>query len=188
MRFFTCIAILVLFFISSLHCTAQDYYGDSAKSMIKKKDKEPFWSWNRVYTGGGLGFSFGTITLVNVSPLIGYRLTKRYSAGLGATYIYLRDNRYKPPFELSIYGGSVFNRYQITRFLFLHGEYEALNGPWDFFSNRRFYIHNIWLGGGLSQSVGAGSYLYLLVLWNVNESIYSYPPSPQIRAGVAIGI
>ncbi len=84
--------------------------------------------WDRVYTGGGIGLQFGSQTFVNISPLVGYRLTEKLSVGLSATYIYYRYKNPNPAFTYSsnIYGGSVFSRYLIFENLFAHVEYEVL--------------------------------------------------------------
>lgn len=153
----------------------------------KKEEKKPFWSWDRVYGGGGIGLQFGTITLVNVAPDIGYKVTERYSAGIGIRYIYFADRRYTPPFELNIYGASFFNRFIITDFLFAHAEYEVLNGPWNPNINRRYNLNNVWVGGGLRQVAGNAA-INIMALWNLNEEPYNPFPNPQIRMGISIGL
>lgn len=155
----------------------------------KKKEKTSFWSWSKVYGGGGFGFwSSNRVTYFNLSPQVGYRITNRYSAGLGLTYIYVNDRSYVPSYSLNIYGGSIFNRYLITHFLFAHAEYEVINGPWDFYRNLRFNLYNVWAGGGLRQTAGSSS-INIYALWNLNENDYSsyYFPSPQIRISVGVG-
>ncbi len=150
-----------------------------------KEKKSPFWSWDKVYTGGGIGLQFGTITLINIAPDFGYKITKRYSAGIGLRYMYFADKRYTPPFEINIYGASVFNRFIVTDFLFLHGEYEVLNGPWDYRFARRFNLNNVWVGGGLRQGSDNVSF-NIMALWNLNDE--GYLPNPQIRMGISIGL
>ncbi len=149
-----------------------------------EKEKKPFWSWDKVYGGGGIGLQFGNITLVNVAPDIGYKITERYSAGIGIRYIYFADrfNNYK----LNIYGGSIFNRLIVTDFLFAHAEYEILNGPWPG-SQKRSNLHNVWVGGGLRQVVGNSS-LNIMALWNLNDEPFNPFPNPQIRMGISIGL
>ncbi|HNO71766.1 MAG TPA: hypothetical protein PKO16_08355 [Bacteroidia bacterium] len=154
------------------------------RDTLPKPAKEPFLSWDRVYIGGGLGLQFGNITLVNISPDIGYRITKRYSAGVGLRYIYFSDKYYN--YTQNIYGGSVFNRFNITDFLFAHAEYEVLNGEWTRHFPR-YNLINIWVGGGLQQSMGNSSF-NVMALWNLNESIDNPFPNPQIRVGINVGL
>jgi hypothetical protein len=172
--------------LTSVYCLSQDFNPPAPKKESPtEKPKEPFWSWSRVYGGGGIGMQFGSITLVNIAPDIGYRITDRYSAGVGIRYIYFADRNYN--YALNIYGASIFNRFIITDFLFAHGEYELLNGPWDPFSARRFNLNNVWVGGGLRQHVGNSS-LNIMALWNLNDEKYNPFPSPQIRMGFSIGL
>ena len=173
----------ILFIGLSAFCYSQDF-----NPPVPKKDvKKPFWSWDRVYGGGGIGLQFGTFTLVNIAPDVGYKITDRYSAGLGIRYMYFADRRYSPPLESNVYGGSIFNRFIITSFLFAHAEYEVLNGAWDPYSTRRFNLNNMWVGGGLRQVAGHSSF-NIMALWNVNQEPYNPFPNPQIRAGVSIGL
>lgn len=177
------VGICMAFYVDGI---SQDFTHPKEK---KRKEKTPFLSWDKVYGGGGLGFwSSNRITYFNFSPQIGYRITNHYSAGFGITYIYVSDRNYVPAYSLNIYGGSIFNRYLITHFLFFHAEYEVINGPWDLYRNRRFNLHNVWAGGGLRQAAGKSS-INIYALWNLNENDYSnyYFPSPQIRIGLGIG-
>ena len=172
----------VIFILISAVCSSQDFN----PPVPKKDEKKPFWSWDRVYGGGGIGLQFGTITLVNVAPDIGYKITERYSAGVGIRYIYFSDRR-PPPYSLNIYGASVFNRLIITDFLFAHAEYEVLNGQWNPYTTRRFNLNNVWVGGGLRQVTGNVS-LNLTALWNLNVEPFNPFPNPQIRMGISVGL
>ena len=148
-----------------------------------KKEKKGF-DWSKVYTGGDLGAGYnGSMFLLNISPMFGYQLTKRYSAGLGITYLYVNDKVQK--YKTSIYGLSVFNRLNLADFLFLHGEYMWLNGPFDYFLGRSWY-QNLWVGAGLKQGVG-NSYVSLMALWNLGPDESPLFPSPWIRGGISIG-
>lgn len=139
---------------------------------------------DRVFTGGNVGLQFGTFTFIDVSPLIGYRFTKKIHGGTGITYRYFSDNLNK--FSTSIYGGSVFTRYYILDNLFAHGEYEILNGEWLY--GKRFNVTSIFAGGGYSQNLGGRVVANILILWNLNESIYSPYRNPVFRAGIGIGL
>ena len=176
--------LFVYCLLPAVYCISQDFNPPVPKP---EKEKKPFWSWDRVYGGGEIGLQFGSVTLVNVAPDIGYKITDRYSAGIGIRYIYFADRRYSPPSELSIYGGSIFNRFIVTDFLFLHGEYEVLNGPWIPYDPKRFNLNNVWVGGGLRQVVGNSS-LNIMVLWNLNQEDFNPFPNPQIRMGISIGL
>ena len=151
---------------------------------------------SKIYAGGNIGLLFGTITVVDIYPIIGYRLTKDLSAGFGVTYQYFSDNRYNPNFSTSIYGGSVFARYVIVENLFAHSEYELINREFilidtstgTIVDRSRRNVGSLLVGGGYRQRIGSNSYFVLMALWNLNESVYSLYPNPIIRMGVNIGL
>jgi hypothetical protein len=113
----------------------------------------------------------------------------------------------------NIYGGSIFARYFLTGIgipvienMFIHAEVEPLIYTSDFkyISNKygdyygadgAFYnkekeqitITSYFLGGGLRQMITDRSYLYIEVLWNFNEELYSPYSNPRIRIGFAAG-
>ena len=150
---------------------------------------------DRIYFGGGGGFSAGTdFTNISVTPQVGYKITDRYSAGIGITYQYVRFNNIGK--SLSNYGWSVFNRFNITEQFFAYGEFERLT--FEFFTDApafentdRLGYNSLLLGGGFSNRIGRSSAFNTMVLYNVLYSANEPGPyrSPWvIRAGVGIGI
>jgi hypothetical protein len=113
----------------------------------------------------------------------------------------------------NIYGGSIFARYFLSSIgipvienMFIHTEVEPLIFTSDFkyISNQygdyygadgAFYIKekeqvtitSYFLGGGLRQPVTDRSYLYIEVLWNFNEELYTPYSNPRIRIGFSAG-
>jgi len=90
-----------------------------------KKNNQNF---KRFFFGGDFWLSFGTNAYINVSPLAGYRITERLSAGLGPIYIYEMNkmtyldtvvsgvyhyDTYK--IRTSTYGGRVFLTYDLIK-------------------------------------------------------------------------
>ena len=94
--------ILIYFTLSSV-------VGQVADSTKVKKE----FSFDDFYAGGNFGLQFGTITLIDVSPLIGYKITDRYSMGIGGTYTYYRDKRFNPAYTSNVYGGRLFAKFII---------------------------------------------------------------------------
>jgi hypothetical protein len=145
--------------------------------------------------GGYLGAQFGNVTYIEISPLASYRVTDKFHAGLGLTYSYYKDNTYIPAYSSSAYGGSIFARYFIWRDLFVHAEYAPL-----YITNFIYYppalpdegkapwAHDVLIGGGYRQWIGDRASINLMVLWNVNESIYSPYSNPIIRIGFGVGL
>lgn len=145
------------------------------------------FDWDRVTIGGGLGMTFGSITYIEVSPTFGYYLTDNILAGIGGNYTYYSEKATN--FNTSLYGGRIFGEYVFENIPFLaHAEIELINI--ESYDNERINIINPYIGGGLKQSFGGHSYLYILVLWNLNETKESFllQPNPVIRGGISIGM
>jgi len=160
---------------------------------------------SRLFTGGNLGLQFGSINLVDVSPMIGYRLTEQIDIGISLTYKYYsyKDYFYYKPtneyFDLTtnIFGGGVFGRYHITENIFAHAEVEYLDFSIDTYTNynnglikgkRNIGITSLFVGGGYKQEIGDNSFFTLMILYNLNETTDSPYSNPIIRAGFGIGL
>ncbi|MDW7690252.1 hypothetical protein R9C00_24190 [Flammeovirgaceae bacterium SG7u.111] len=153
---------------------------DSTKEGVTEEDvrrtsnKPPLK--DRIYIGGNLGLSFGTITYIDVSPLVGYRITPEFSAGAGFSYRYYEDNRYNSGYN--IVGPRAFARYVIADMFFPYVEYESLYVKFDNSDTKTWY-DALFLGAGLMQPVGKKGRIMLTALYNVNysqtHSLYSSP-------------
>lgn len=165
----------IILFISSFNLMAQkEIYMDDEPSFF-----------DRVYTGGGFSMSFGTITYVDVSPIVGYMITEKLSAGFGVTYRYYKDKRFD--FSTNIYGGRLFARYNIAKQFFVHTEYENLS--FERFDRGREWIPGFFVGGGFSQPIGNGGAAFnITALYNLSYQVGNSPyNSPWvIRAGITL--
>src|SRR6185295_19704527 len=161
----------------------------SFSSGLRAQSPETFW--DKVYFGGNFGLQFGNLTVVDISPLMGYKITENYSVGISATYIYYKysdPSNYYPDYSTNIYGGSVFNRFYFLENLFLHAEYEVLNMEvLDFnFKLARKNITSVLVGGGYRQPLGENSSINLMILYNLNEDRVSPYQNPIVRVGFAL--
>lgn len=173
--------IFILLLLSTV-AIAQD-------SLKIKKPRPPSEFWDDVYFGGNVGLQFGTVTFVEVSPLVGYKFTDRLSAGVGITYQYYhyKDRYYE--FQTNVYGGRIFGRYLFTDFLFGHVEYEYLSlEAFDFFPRRRVDVTSVLGGGGFMQRLGDNSAIVAMILYNFTESVYTPYQNPIIRIGINFGL
>lgn len=156
----------------------------SAQYFEKPKEKPSFR--DKLFFGGGLGLQFGSITYIEVSPIIGYKITERFHSGLGFSYSYLKYNDYTPTINFSAYSGSLFTRFFITESIFAYAEAEALNTEVPNLSTamwERKWIESYFIGGGYFQRIGQRSGVYILVLWNLNETEDSPYTNPVMRIG-----
>lgn len=191
MRKYTSISLFQLLFIfvfASVSCHAQDY---------RQTPKERFS--DKIFVGGGLGLQFGTLTLIDVSPIIGYRVTEKFETGLGFTYKYYKYKDYYAigsDLKSNILGGSVFARYHIFENVFAHVEFERLHYRYDDYYNSGAGLqsdritanfNSIFVGGGYRQRISKGSYFFIMALWNINEGALSPYSNPVLRMGMVFG-
>lgn len=156
---------------------------------------------DKLYFGGNFGLGVfsdktTTSTFFNVSPMVGYRFTDRFVAGPGIIYQYLnyRDSFYKQSIDFNNYGAKLFARYALTESLFAHVEPEFLNREYlkGYDSNGKAYkaridVFSFFVGGGYRQRIGDRSSFDILMLYNLNDNIYSPYSNPILRVGFGVG-
>lgn len=180
-------AIFLFTLLSQLNFTslAQDSTAASTSNSINWKDK--------IFYGGSLGLQFGNVTLVDISPMVGYKITPRIGIGVSPTYKYYQfRNYYGQSFDLKshVWGGGLFGRVLIFDKIFAHAEYEYLTYKSKDNSSSLTYINNynsVLVGAGYREPISENGFMYLLLLWNINETIDSPYNNPIIRAGFSIG-
>ena len=159
---------------------------------------------DRLVYGGGFGLQFGTLTLVDLSPVVGYRLTERLETGIGFTYKYYKVKDYwydyltNQSYDLksNIIGGSVYSRYHILKNVFVHAEFEQLQYRYTQYYNtgaglardkQTANISSLFVGGGYKQPISQSSYFFIMALWNLTEDSMSPYNNPVLRMGVILG-
>ena len=166
---------------------------ESVNGQEQKEQDKVTWK-DRVYFGGNLSLGFGQVTMIDIAPLGGYRITPLWSVGVGVSYEYYKTSgSYLGNYSTSIYGGSLFTDYNIWKdfitrgiSLITHVEYQALNLDQMYFKDPylphgRFVLNEYLVGGGIRQSIGRKSSVNILILWNLNQTQYSPTDNPQIR-------
>lgn len=176
--------ISILLLCLSMNLYGQTYFGDTFKS--------------RVYVGGNFGLNFGTITMLDVSPMGGFNLTERLSAGVGLSYIYFSDNRFVPSLRFNMLGGRTFARFLIADQFFLHAEYERMSYKDLVFEPgstvgvmKRVWVPAIPVGIGYRSQIGANSFFTINLLYDVlsRDNVNTlYPGGLLYRMGFIIGL
>ena len=175
--------LLTLLYSGKLSAQFEDENYDSTAPATPSAPKKKGDFKDKVFVGGGLGAQFGDITSVELSPIVGYKVTERFHAGLGITYRYFEDTRVN--YSTNIWGGSVFGRFLITENIFAHAEYEALNGQWEF-DREPYIINSVFIGGGFMQRFG-NSFAAIMLLYNINDSAFNPYTNPIIRINFGVG-
>jgi hypothetical protein len=164
---------------------------------------------DRLVYGGNLMLELGNPTYVDLSPLIGYRITPRLQAGIGATYVYYRASisyydQYgnligTVPVTSTLYGGRLYTQYDLLHDalrandkLFGHFEYEILNVPYvnNLGTTGRAWMESPYIGVGYRSPIGRNGYINLTVLYNIDyarfQNINPYGSPLAIRIGFTL--
>lgn len=152
---------------------------------------------SKVYYGGNVGFRFwNNYFYLGVFPLVGYKITPKFSVGGKLGYAYISDSRVDPSFNTHNYGGSIFTRYRVVPQFYLHGEFvyfsyerQTFNIANQQLEKERVWVPFILLGGGFSQMVSPNVWVFVEVLFDVLQDSNSPYKNwdPFISFGVGAG-
>jgi len=187
--------IFILIVLASSLCSfAQDEPTNEKKGFQKEK----------LFVGGNFGLSFGTYTLINISPQVGYRFTDYVAAGLGINAQYISEKVYnyyngQADYKISrgVTGLNVFGRVYPINQIMLQIQPEANY----VFGNTKYYnssigttkldaliVPSLLIGGGAVIPSGRGSFIASLfydVLQNINSP---YGARPIYTFGYNVGL
>jgi len=188
MRKFAKILMLTIIVLSVSEVFAQ-YENTSGKkeSTQTRKKESPL---KKMYIGGNIGGGWWSDGAhFEISPIIGYRVTNDFHAGVRFTYLYSYYSSYGYNYSYHDFGASMFARYYLFNFLFAHVEFEELSSQYYLTdgSKSRQWVPGLFLGGGLYQHFG-NTFMSVAVLFNVLESDYSPYSNPIIRVGFGVGL
>lgn len=140
-------------------------------------NQQPFK--DRVRAGGSFGLSFGTITNINLSPMVGYEITKDLLVGVGLTGMYV-DNKFSGVRNAFYYGQRSLLMYKVFPSINLVSELEFLNVEADTYTkyDARRWIVSPMVGASLSQPIGGRLIreLHVALLYNLgyNRQVDDY--------------
>ena len=158
----------------------------AVSGQVKKEAAPPIRE--RLFFGGNLGLQFGTVTNIQVAPIVGLWVRPRIAVGIGPEYMYYKD----PYYEFNSYGGKGYMQFvviqNINKFvpmgsntgIFLHLEDELLNLNQST-TSESVTINTILGGAGISQQIGGRSSINIMFLWVLDDSGYALYNNPEIR-------
>jgi hypothetical protein len=160
-------------------------------SINNKTEPKEFDTFrDRIYIGGNVGASFGSTTYINIQPLIGCKITKKLSVGVGGTYNYQSQSYGGSRYVYTIYGANAFARYMILDYLFVQAGWDKLsvksfNNP---LITERLWVDNLLIGGGYRQPFSDKGAFVAAIFYNVNQGPNSPYQNPIIQIGFNIGL
>ncbi len=212
------IAAIVSLAIAGNIQAQENVYSSSGKPLNKNKDNvksDKLIDPSRIIFGGwGLFGIASGVTNVGVTPILGYKISDKFSAGIGFGYQYLRIKDYFSvvvdpttaraelhPLNAHFYSPSVWGRYVIWNNIFAHVEYEHNISSYKEYTNdftkypppvitkqTTLTVPSVLLGGGIRQPIGDRASMVFMVLYDVLQDINSpYRNTVAIRLGINFG-
>jgi hypothetical protein len=178
----TCFFILILAILTFSPAYAQKSSGDTPPLR------------ERLFFGGNFGLQFGTITDIELAPVVGLWVLPRLAVAAGPNYRFFKN----PYSRTAIFGANGYVQYHFIKDInsilpagihmgfFLHVEDEILSLQTSFWKSQpdatdRFFVNTVLGGAGISQPMGMKSSLNLIFLWAVTENSYDIYGNPEVR-------
>jgi hypothetical protein len=190
----TLLLIILLAFLSfSKICGQKGKEEQYPYDQETKQGPPPFKE--RLFFGGYFGLQFGSVTDIQIAPIVGYWLLPRLAVAIGPDYRYYKYQ----DIATTIYGVKAYLQLVIVQDLnsvipagvhtgiFFHLENELLNLDsyyWKYpqpYTSDRFWVDTFLAGGGISQQLGRRSSVNFMVLWTLNKPDYTLYSNPEIR-------
>ncbi len=199
--------LVFLLFVGISFASAQDVYTSSGKSTYKKSKRHKGYDPDRLIVGGRINASFSTGYMVaGLSPVVGYRITKHLSAGVGVGYLFYKQATYQDPVTEKLYYSTahivypnLWARCFVWRNIFVDATYEHhmvyIKDPIDRYgtltpTKSTITIPRMLVGAGYRQPIGNSrvSVYFALTMDVLNAKPTIYTPGPDIRIGVLAGM
>ncbi|HVF80594.1 MAG TPA: hypothetical protein VM884_01600 [Flavisolibacter sp.] len=180
----------IVVFVAVVVCCTAAFAQEEEGSQGFNKDK--------LFAGGSFGLSFGSYTLISLSPQIGYRFNKYLSSGVGFNLIYAsqkgRDsygNNYKT--TQGVTGLNLFARFYPTQKFLIQIQPEANY----IFGNVKYYqpppevkykldaeiVPSFLAGGGLVVPTGNGALITTIMYDVLQKPTSPYGNKPIVNVG-----
>jgi hypothetical protein len=203
----------VVFCVLCVSAQAQNVYNSSGRANARKQASgDGGFDIDRLIVGGSLNLWLGSITNVGLAPMVGYRITDNFAAGLKVGYNYYR---YKDAYSYqnfqqevkyytvtqNIYSAGIWARHILWENIFVHGEVEAniydyYDGTYSWnaaytelkFNKKLVTAPSILLGLGFKQPLSDRTSFTATILYDVLQDKYSlYGNQIDFRFGVLVG-
>lgn len=152
---------------------------------------------DKLFVGGNFGLTFGSYTLINISPQVGYRFNNTLAAGLGINGQYISQKFYDGSgndlyrTKYGIVGLNIFGRVYPVDFLMLQVQPElnySFGSLTDYNTNRTtkedaLIVPSLLLGGGLVMPSGRGSIIVSIFFDALQKERSPYGNRPIYNVG-----
>lgn len=170
---------------------------EAIEQELEKEDK--FFDKERLYFGGGFGFSFGNIVFLDLSPDVIYEIIEdRMQIGAGFSYRYTnyRADAYQIPGgnTFHAYGARLMDRVFVWDNLFAQLEYQMDNTEYLFsdgisgITRSRGTFHTMFGGAGYNFMMGRNAFMSMTMMINLNTNDLYPTRRPYFNIGFGIGL
>ncbi len=179
----------------------------STNILAQVKVKEPKKLSDKIFFGGSVGMVFGTVTEIDILPVVGMWVIPQWSIGVGGRYTFRKERgsfiENSQPYSTHIWGLSGFTeilpipdldkvfKIGIHGGPIFHGEWEGLYldkdllDPTAGIDKGKGWVHLFLVGAGYRFPLGDKAAINLLAIWNLTSSRYSpYASNPMFRLSV----
>jgi hypothetical protein len=170
----------------------------------ENSEKQKGFQKEKLFVGGNFGLTFGSYTLINVSPQVGYRFSDLFAAGMGINlqFISIKDkysngDLYSKTSQ-GVTGLNVFGRlYPIRQFMIqVQPEANYVFGKQIFYDTnpRQEYkldaqiVPSLLLGGGLVIPSGRGAFITSVFYDVLQDTNSPYGNRPIVNFTYNIGL
>lgn len=169
---------------------AQEIYNSSGRKVAKKPEKQKGFDIDKLVLGGDFRFNVGLGVSLGIAPMVGYKITDHFVAGVRLGYSYDRfklDYQDLPAsattnvFSYNTYTGGLWTRYLIFETVYLHAEME-----YNFFQQyyqdastgdiykKMIESPSLMIGAGFKQPISDRVSVNTTLLYDVYNDPYSY--------------
>lgn len=133
---------------------------------------------DKLFYGGNVSLLLGSYFDIDIAPMVGYKFTPNFSAGILAKYEYAYFKNDVNPYRTNTFGGGPFARYNVSAIftkqpamynIFIQTDYQLLytTAKWNKESYKDTYTEHRWYwGAGLSVPIGERSSMYTYVAFD----------------------
>lgn len=137
---------------------------------------------SRIFIGGNFGLSFGSYTLINISPQVGYRFNDYFAGGVGINAIYSSEKySYGERIKLGIAGMNIFGRFYPIQQVFaqLQPEMNYIWGSREYSGTKNSLngkiLPSLLAGVGGVVPMGRSGGLVIMGQYDILNKSYTYP-------------
>jgi hypothetical protein len=197
------LVIAILICLAAGSAQAQEVYNSSGRIKPRKQMKKTGFDRDKLILGGDIRLNLGTYLNVGIAPILGYRFTDHFSAGVKIGYTFKReeiDPSYLPlgvsnVFTQNVYTASIWARYFVWQNIFVQLEPEI--NSYDYYEgdpNTGQYIKksvagpSLLLGVGFKQPISDRTSFVATIVYDALQDKYSiYGNQIDVRFGVLVG-